>query len=77
MGRSSGRGLIGNPGLFGLGKFGRPLGVAGLMREFRIEPRDPDAPTFGGDLVALSRGTAAGLAEAEVVASGEERVERN
>lgn len=73
IGRSSGLGLMGKPGLLGFGKFGRPLDE--LIRELRIEPKDPEVPTFGGDLVASSRGTATGLAEE--VASGEERVDRN
>ena len=65
-GRSSGLGLNGKPGLLGLGKLGRPFGREEFARELSMKPTEPDAPTFGGDLVASSRGTVAGLADVAV-----------
>ena len=63
-GRSSGLGLNGKPGLLGIEAGRRPLEVPGFAREFSIDTNDSPPPTLGGDLLASSRGTEAGLAEA-------------
>jgi hypothetical protein len=67
MGRSSGLGLKGNPGLIGMGPVERPLkDEAGVTREPKIDPRELESPTFGGDLVANSLEIVSGLLDTAV-----------
>lgn len=62
MGRSSGLGLKGSPGLIGMAAIERPLNdEAGGGREPKSEPSELESPTFGGDLVEISLGTVSGL----------------
>ena len=62
MGRSSGLGLKGSPGLIGMAAIERPLNdEAGGGREPKSEPSELESPTFGRDLVEISLGTVSGL----------------
>lgn len=62
MGRSSGLGLKGSPGLMGMAAIERPLNdEAGGDREPKSDPSELESPTSGGDLVEISMGTVSRL----------------